>query len=166
MKKPSNWRINTILIIAIILGAAIASRLFFLQILDRKHLKAEALGQQVDFNSVTGPRGQIFCEDSQNTKGGSGSGELKSFAINKDDWIITANPSQIADKQNFADILSKNINQTKDQILTELSSSDSYAIIEKDSPPQEITKIKTLNLKGLSWQNIPDRYYPQGTMGL
>jgi len=164
MKKFANWRVNTILILVFIFGAAIVSRLFFLQILDRKLYEAQALGQQVAFNNIVGSRGQIFCENSQETKGSRGSGEVKSLAINKDSWTISANPKDIKDKQSFAEILSKNISETQDQILSELNSQDSYIILEKNLSTEDLNKIKALNLNGLSWQNVPERFYPQGEM--
>jgi len=164
MKKFSNWRINIILILIFIFGAAIISRLFFLQILERKLYGAQALGQQTAFNNVTGSRGQIFCVISQETKGSQASGEVKSLAINRDSWTISASPKDIKDKQAFADILSENINQTKEQILSELDGQDSYAVLQKDLSSAELDKIKDLNLMGLSWQNVPDRFYPQGEM--
>ena len=164
MKKFTNWRVNIILIFIFIFGAAIISRLFFLQILDRKLYESQALGQQVDFNNVTGSRGQIFCENSQETKGVYGSGEVKSLAINKDSWTISVNPKNIPDKISFADVLSKNISQSSQQILLKIDSQDSYVVIQKDLSSAELNKIKALNLKGLSWQNIPDRFYPQGQM--
>lgn len=146
------------------MGAAIISRLFFLQILERKLFQAQALGQQTEFNNVTGSRGQIFCQNSQETKGGESSGEVKSLAINKDSWTISANPSDISNKENFADVLSKNISQAKDQIISELNAQDSYVVLEKGLSSDELDKIKALNLKGMSWQNVPDRFYPQGQM--
>ncbi len=164
MKKFTNWRVNTILILIFIFGAAIISRLFFLQILDRKLYEAQALGQQVAFNNIVGSRGQIFCENSQETKGSRGSGEVKSLAINKDSWTISANPKDIKDKAAFAEALSKNIGETQDQILSELNSKDSYIILKKNLSTADLDKIKALNLNGLSWQNVPQRFYPQGEM--
>jgi cell division protein FtsI/penicillin-binding protein 2 len=164
MKKFTNWRINTVLILFFIFAAIIIGRLFFLQILERKLFQAEALGQQVSFNDVTGSRGQIFCLDSQETKGAQGSGEVKSLAINKDSWLISVNPNQVPDKTLFAETLSKNIDQTEDQILSELNSKDSYVVIKKDLSSDELSKIKSLNLTGLSWENIPERFYPQGEL--
>lgn len=148
----------------LIFGAAIVSRLFFLQILERKLYGAQALGQQVAFNNITGSRGQIFCVSSQETKGSKASGEVKSLAINKDSWTISANPKDILDQQAFADILSKSISQTPEQIIAKLNSQDSYVVIEKGLSSAELNKIKELNLKGLSWQSSSDRFYPQGTM--
>lgn len=164
MKKNVNWRIGLILFFILAFGAAIISRLFFSQILERKLYEAQALGQQVAFNNVVGSRGQIFCQNSQETKGCRGSGEVKSLAINKDSWTISANPKDISDKPAFAEALSKNIGESQDQILSELNSQDSYIVIQKDLSSEELNKIKVLNLKGLSWQNEPDRFYPQGQM--
>ena len=162
MKKFSNWRIYFILFLAFIFGAAIISRLFFLQIIEHKLFEAQALGQQVDLNDVIGLRGQIFCKSYQT--GDKNSGEVKSLAINKDSWIISANPNDVLDKPAFAEALSQIIGQTKDEIISKLDSQDSYIIIQKDLITADLDKIKALNLKGLSWQNEPQRFYPQGKM--
>ena len=164
MKKNVNWRIGLILFCVLAIGTAIISRLFFLQILERKLYEAQALGQQTNFNNIIGSRGQIFCENSQETKGSRGSGEVKSLAINKNSWTISANPKDIPDKAIFAGILSKYIDQSQDQILSELSGSNPYVIIKKDLSSEELNKIKILDLKGLSWKNEPDRFYPQEQM--
>jgi len=165
MKKNINWRIGLIIFIIFVLGVAIICRLFYLQILQRKHYESQALGQQTSFNNVVGLRGQIFCENSQETKGRKGSGEVKSMAINKDSWTISVNPRDISDKQTFAEVLSENLsNITKEQILLLINSENSYVVIKKDLSGSDLDKVKALNLKGLSWQNIPDRFYPQGEM--
>jgi len=162
MKKPSNWRTSLILILILIFGAAIISRLFFLQILEHKLFQAQALGQQVGFNNIIGSRGQIFCIASQESKGASGIGETKSLAINKDSWTISADPKEIVDKIVFSELLSENIGLTQEEILLQLDSNDSYLVIKKDLSTDDLSKIKALNLKGLFWQNNPDRFYPQG----
>ena len=121
MVTAKNWRINFVLILVLIISAAIIGRLFFLQILNRKLYEAQALGQQSGFTDITGSRGQIFCENSQQSKGSQISDQKKNLAINRDTWTIVATPSDIKDKPAFAEILSKNISQTKDQILSELT---------------------------------------------
>jgi cell division protein FtsI/penicillin-binding protein 2 len=164
MKRQANWRINIVLVIFFILGAAIFSRLFFLQILERKLLQAQALGQQTDFSNVIGSRGKIFCENSQETKGAQGSGEIRDLAMNRDSWTISVTPENILNKENFAELLSKNINLTKDQILLQLDSKNPYIVLARDLSSDNLSKIKALNLKGLSWQNEPKRFYPQGQL--
>lgn len=162
MKKFSNWRIYLIFGFVLFLWAAIISRLFFLQVLQYKLLQAQALGQQISFTTVAGPRGQIFCENSQKTKGSQGSDELKSLATNKDEWTISANTKEIENKDIFAEKLSQNIGLTKEEIFFKISGEESYAVIVKNLSSEQLEKIKLLNLSGLLWENNPVRFYPQG----
>ncbi len=164
MKKNRNLRLGIVLVLIVLFGAAIIGRLFLLQVKNRKLYEAQALGQQMSFNKIIGSRGQIFGVSSQETKGKSGSGQVKTFAINKDSWTISANPENIPDKTVFAETLSEVINQTQEQILLALDSESSYVILAKDISSTDFEKIKKLNLKGLSWQNDPERFYPQGEM--
>ena len=164
MKKFANWRINIILVIILIIGAAIIGRLFFLQILERKLYEAQALGQQTNFNDIVGSRGQIFCMSSKETKDNQSSSEIKSLAINKDNWTISVNPKDIKDKQAFSEMLSKSIDQSKEEILSKISSTDSYVVIKKDLSSEDADKIRALKLKELSFDNSPKRFYPQGEL--
>jgi len=164
MKKIGNWRLWLILFLIILFGAAITSRLFFVQVLERKLFSAQALGQQTAFNSITGSRGQIFCVSSQSTKGSAGSGEVKSLAINKDSWTISVNPNDIADKQAFAEQLSGPLGLEAQEILSDLGSQDTYVVLQKNLSSTKLEEVRALNLKGLFWQNEPDRFYPQGNM--
>lgn len=133
-----------------------------MQVLQRKLYGAQALGQQTAFNSVTGPRGQIFC--AQSKKDTPELSQLKSLAINKDSWTISVNPKDILDKHVFADKLSKSIDVPVEKIFQELSQDDSYILIKKDLSSSELEEVKSLNLEGLSWQKVSQRYYPQGQM--
>ena len=115
----------------------------------------------MSFSDISGPRGQIFCTASQKTKGAGGSDEIKSLAINKDEWIISANPKDIQDKNAFAETLSLNSGIAKQEIIRDLDSQDPYVILGKGLSSEELDKIKALNLKGLFWENSPERFYPQ-----
>jgi len=162
MKKFGNWRLNLILGFIILFGAAIISRLFFLQVLEHKHYQAQALGQQMGFSKVTGSRGQIFSAISQQTQGREGSGEVKSLAINRDSWTVYVNPEEVVDKSDLAERLNEVIDMTTEEVLSKINSEDSYIVIKKDLTSDKLNKIKTLDVAGLSWQNEPDRFYPQG----
>ena len=164
MKKSFNWRINVILALVIIIGATIISRLFFLQIIDRKMYEAQALGQQTNFNDVTGDRGQIFCMSSKETKTNINTSEIKSLAINKENWTISVNPKDITNKLAFSETLSNGIDQTKEEILSKLENGDSYVVIQRDISSTDFDKIKALKIRGLAYENVPKRYYPQGEM--
>jgi len=159
-----NWRVNFILLLIIIAGAVITSRLFFVQVVNHNLYQSQALGQQVGFSKVTGSRGQILCENSQQSKGAYNSGQTKNLATNKDSWIISAASDEISDKTAFAEALSEVIGQTKEEILAEMDGDNYYAVIKKAVSADELNKIKELNLKGLYWENNPERFYPQGEL--
>jgi cell division protein FtsI/penicillin-binding protein 2 len=162
MNNSSNWRLNLILVFVLLFAAGIVSRLFYLQILERKLFQAQALGQQTAFNSVIGQRGQIFCQNSQQEKGSKSSGVIKSLATNKDSWIVSLNLSGVDNKEEFSNILSQVLNISKDQIIIKLNGNDNYVVLEKGLSSEQLDKIKRLNLSSVSWQNDPERIYPQG----
>ena len=156
-----NWRLNIILIIVLIFGAGCIARLFYLQILNHKFYQAQALGQQAGFQEINGSRGQIFFVNSQESKGGSGTGETKSLAIDKNSFVISAMPNEIENEEIFAENLAKNISETKESVLAKLEGRTSYTIIKRGLAQEDVDKIKSLNLKGLYWERTPARYYPQ-----
>ncbi|MEK7664939.1 MAG: penicillin-binding protein 2 [Patescibacteria group bacterium] len=156
-----NWRINIILFLVFIMGAAIISRLFFLQIINHKYYQAQALGQRAGFQDVEGERGEVFLNNSQENMGNEGKGEIKSIAINKNNWNILATVKEIENKKSFAEILSKNINEPYDLILSKIEGENDYVVIKKNLPSEELDKIKLLNLRGLYWSSDQNRYYPQ-----
>src|SRR3989344_5367 len=159
-----SWRINFILVIFFVLGAAFISRLFFLQTRSHKLYQAQALGQQAGFSETQGKRGEVFFENSQESKGAQGSGKTTGLAINKEKWIVSAMPGEIENKENFSQILSQAVGEEKEFVFSKIDSPDSYVIIKKDLPVETIEKIKKINLKGLYWENSQARYYPQGNM--
>ena len=156
-----NWRPKILLFFIFILAAIIIVRLFYIQVLNRKFYSAIALGQQTGFSEVQGSRGEIFFENSKESKGVSGSGEVKSLAINKEKWTISAVPKDIKDKNSFADVLGQVIKEKKESILSKLGEADSYVVIKKDLSQDEINPLKKLKLQGLSLESTPARYYTQ-----
>jgi len=156
-----NKRLNLVLVLFFIIGAAIISRLFFLQILNHKFYQSQALGQQAGFSEIKGSRGEVFLKNSQASKGKNTAGEAIGVAINKESWLVSAMPSQIEDKGVFIKKLSEIIGESEDFISSKINSENSYVIIKKDLSSEEIDKVKNLDLKGLYWEETSERYYPQ-----
>lgn len=148
-----NWRINLVLLFIIFFGAAIISRLFYLQIIKHGFYQAQALGQQIEHKEVEGLRGEIFFKD-----------ETKSLAINKERWVVYVLPEEIEDKIQIAEILSKNLNKPQDLILSRIENKDYYTVIKNRLTEEEVGKIKNLNLEGVYLEKFPGRYYPQETL--
>ncbi len=162
--EVKGWRLKLFLSLFFIAALIIIGRLFYIQVLNHKFYRAQDLGQQTGFQEVRGIRGEVFFGNSKENHGSYGSGDSKSLAINKDRWLISIVPKKITDKNNFAEVLSKIIGESKESILSKLVKSDSYMILKKDLSDQEINSIKNLKLQDLSLENLPGRYYPQEGM--
>lgn len=161
MKKFSNWRLSFVFFLIILFGAVIVYRLFFVQILDHKQYQALALGQQVGFSSVVGQRGQIFSENSQETKGDSGSGEVKSLAVNREDWAIFIDVEKIDDRDLFLTEMTEILGLTEQEVSEKLDSRQSHIMLKNDLTDDELSRTRALDMEALSWQNSPERFYPQ-----
>lgn len=159
-----NWRLNAVLVLIVIFGAAITSRLFFLQILNHKLYMAQALGQQAGFSEVQGQRGEVFFKNSQESKGAYGTGDVKSLAINKERWIVFITPQEVKDKNILSEALGKAIGESKEFVLSKIENRDSYTIIKKDLSKETLEEVRKIKLDGIHLENITGRYYPQEKM--
>src|SRR5581483_10856878 len=158
------WRFLLLLIFFMVAAIALASRLFYLQVLNGKFYQAQALGQQVGFEQVYGRRGEIFFQDSQQSHGIASTGDTKSLAIDKDKWLISAVPKIIKDKVSAAGILASYLDQSKESLLTKLNAPTSYVVLQKDLSPQQVAGLKNVTINGVSLESSPARYYPQQQM--
>ncbi len=145
-----NWRIKVVFYFVIVLGAAIISRLFYLQVINHKFYQSQALGLQSVFQEVTGARGEIFFRDNS-----------KTLAINNNKWTVYANPTEIDDPGKVAESLASAIGETAEKILGKIESGDSYALIKSKLTEEEANNVSSLKLKGVHIEAQPGRYYPQ-----
>ncbi|MDO8486618.1 MAG: penicillin-binding protein 2 [Candidatus Staskawiczbacteria bacterium] len=159
-----SWRLNAVLTLIMIFGAAIIGRLFYIQILNHKLYQAQALGQQSGFSEVHGQRGEVLFRNSQESKGAYGTGDVKSLAINKERWAVFAIPQEVEDKDIFSELLGNAIGESKEFVFLKIENRDSYTIIKKDLSKEYIDEIKKIKLNGAYLENIEGRYYPQEEM--
>ena len=163
------WRNKIILSLFFLLAATIVCRLIYLQVIQGKFYKSQALGQQAGFKEIKGERGEVFFGNSRESHGNIASLQINNLAINEDRWLISAVPLLIKNKIEFADILSKELKKilgadqetTKEFILSKLEKSNSYVILKKDLSVNDVSVLIELKLEGLSLEASPGRYYPQ-----
>lgn len=155
-------RINLILILIILFGAAIIGKLFFIQILHYEYWKALAQGQQKFFAQIQGDRGEIFLQDKE--------GNLYTLASNKNWELVYISPEEITSKGEdsieTARALSQILNLDEDLILEKIKKSDSslYELIKNKLTQEEIDLLKKINLPGVYLGSETLRYYPQETL--
>lgn len=159
-----DWRINLILVLFFFFGAAITGRLFYLQILNHKFYRSQALGQQAGFSETQGKRGQIYFQNSQESKGAQGSGAIKSLAINKDAWTLSVIPENISDKKIFSEQIGKIIGESESWVMSKVENKQGYVIIKKKLSDKELEQLKKADLKGMRLETATARYYPQNEL--
>jgi len=155
-------RINLILILIILFGAAIIGKLFFIQILHYEYWKALAQGQQKFFAQIQGERGEIFLQ-------GKKEGNLYTLASNKNWELVYISPEEITakgqDPTKTAKALGQVLNLDEELILEKIKKSDSlYALLKNKLTQGEIELLKKLNLSGIYLGSETLRYYPQETL--
>lgn len=151
-----NWRINLILVFVIFFGAAIISRLVYLQIFQGDLFKALARGQQEMLGPVTGSRGEIFLKDKDG---------LVLLATNKTWRFSYLSPKEIVDVEGTVEKLKEVLNLDKDFILEKINRKESlFEVIKRRLTPEEVQKLKKLNLPGVYLGEELLREYPQKTL--
>ena len=163
MQKRS-WRLIILIAIFLLMAASLMGRLFYLQIISHKYYSALALGQQTGFNEIKGSRGEVFLQNSQDSKGAQSSGEIKSLAINKEVWTLGASVQNIKDKEAFAEAVGAITNTLPAVILEKISNTENYVVLKKEVTPTEVVGLRALAVGGIDLQSSLARYYPQESL--
>ncbi|NMC35732.1 penicillin-binding protein 2 [Candidatus Beckwithbacteria bacterium] len=176
----SSFRISILVVIFIVTGLIIISRLFHWQIIAASQLAALAASQRQSVAELPPVRGNILASDGF------------PLAINKEGYLLYANPQELKQdpkilSQMLAPLLASNLDEVK--IATDASSediekiqknllSDTQDFIDRQLSQENLvwvllkrkisqkTKeaIDHLNIKGLAYEPEPIRSYPEASM--
>ena len=147
-----NWRVNLILVFIVLFGAALISRLVFIQIINGDLNKALAQGQQKIFNIVKGERGNIFFNN----------GEI--LATNIKGIYVFISPTEIKEKARTIRELSAILNIDEQKILEKVQKDTFFEKIKEDITEEQRNLIDKLNIKGVYCEEALFRNYPQKNM--
>lgn len=147
-----NWRINFILILIILFGATIISRLIYLQIFNYQLYRALAQGQQEIFKTTQGERGEIFFKDGQ------------ILATNFNGQYLFISPREIEEKETTAKALSEILDLDEDSILVKTKENNLFEIIKRKLTEEELESLRKLNLAGVYLGSEIRRDYPQKSL--
>lgn len=151
MKK---WRIFLVVFIFFLGGAAITSRLIYIQIMQYGYYRALARGQESSYASMTGERGRIFL------KGG------EPLAINAKEKYVSFNTKKIAeiDRESVIKKISPIIKKSEKDILEIIKSGNEVVELKAGLSDEEYNELKNLNIDGIDLNERLVRQYPQDTM--
>jgi cell division protein FtsI (penicillin-binding protein 3) len=135
--------------VAFLWMGAVFGRLTYLQLYRHSEYLSRAMRQQQRTIEITPERGTIFDRN----------GKPLAMSIPVDSAFAV--PSEIADENLAARLLSGVINKPQEEIEARFESSRSFAWIARKLPPEKADAISKLNLKGIYLQKENQRFYPK-----
>lgn len=163
-KKEANNQLRMAAVLTLLGALIIISRLFVLQVVERKYYSALALNNHEIYKQLYPRRGSVFMQDIRD--------KTKEYpaAVNRQYYLLYAVPRDIAPDQisSTTDFLAGILNFTPEEkniLLAKLSkSADPYEPIAKKVSEDIKNQIQSANLLGISMAGQEFRYYPEGKL--
>lgn len=157
MRSDFIFRIRLISGVIVFVALILMGRLYFIQIMHGAELSDRADHQYVRLNQNLFDRGGIFFEDKE--------GRLVSAATLKTGFIISINPSILTDPAEVYQKLSNIIPIESDVFFLRAGKTeDPYEEVAKRISSDDVEKIESLGIKGVSIHKERWRYYPGGEL--
>jgi cell division protein FtsI (penicillin-binding protein 3) len=135
--------------LALMWMVAVLARLGYLQLFRHSDYMARALRQQQRVIEITPKRGSIYDR------------KMHPLAMSTPVDSAFAVPSEIADEQLAARLLSGVLGMPPEVLETKLGSSRTFVWIARKLPPEKAEAVAALNLKGIYFQKENQRIYPK-----
>lgn len=153
------WRIYSLVILAILISLVILGRLYFLQISSGDSFRAIAENQHKVFEILSPKRGEIYLRE--------GNGDLYPLAINRDLQMAYLVSKEVKDSERgdliekVSSILSLDESFVKDKISDPESM---FEILKHRLSNDEFSQLKELNYSGIHFFPESVRFYPSGEL--
>jgi cell division protein FtsI (penicillin-binding protein 3) len=159
--KPSALRhgSRSRILAAVILGIAaiFVIRLFYLQVIQHGHYVALAQEEQVDRSKIPAKRGEIYAM--------SGNSPVK-MVLNETVYTVFVDPSVISEPNKVVDVMKQvaggNVRDNFEALVKKVETR--YQVIAYKVTRLQAEKIKDAGLKGIGFQAVSQRVYPEETL--
>lgn len=154
-KKGSRSKILAILTLSIM--AIFVMRLFYLQIIQHEHYIAQANKEQMKQLVIPAKRGEIYALDS---------GKPVKIVLNENVYTVFADPKVVEEPQKIIETVRRVAGGNARANLEELlSKKDSrYQILATKVSRKQAEMMKEAELRGLGFQQVSQRVYPEGQL--
>lgn len=150
------WRTYVLLACLILLGAALAGRLSYVQVFHHGFYKALAQGQQTFPYVAKGERGNIFVQNKQ--------GDLHTLATHDTATLVFATPPEVENPQKAAKTLADILAIEESFIQEQFSHTESlFELLKRKLSQEEEEAIVKASLPGIYLKEESVRRYPQET---
>ncbi len=147
-RSPSTRLLIVAAVLALWTGASLV-RLAYLQVFRYADFLARAEHQQQHIVEISPKRADILDRN------------LHALALSAAVNSCFAVPQEISDPQMVAKLLAGVLQTSSDDIEAKLASSRSFVWIARKLPPETVTRIEALNLRGVYFQTEDQRFYPK-----
>lgn len=147
--QKSRWRIQLFFFLFILIAAAIAAKLYYLQIIKGDYYQALAMGQQTTFEEDQGLRGDIYL-----------AGNDLPLTQSKTRNILYVFPGKLetnyfqSESQKFAQVFL----EPPENWLALFNKGEA---IKREPTEEQVSQIKELKLNSIILDKVRGRYYPQ-----
>lgn len=148
-QRNARLRWLTIWVLAAVWMVAIVARLTYLQLFQYSDYLARAQRQQQRVFEISPKRGTIF-----DRKG-------RELAVSLPMDSVFADPAEISDASMVAELLSRVLGGSADDIETKIRAAHTPVRLAKKLSPETVQRIDDMNLKGVFFEKENRRVYPQ-----
>lgn len=160
-KDGSGRRLTVVAVVFCLVGAAIAVRLFMLQVVSYPFYSSLAANSHDVLERLTPVRGNILIRDSD--------GNLYPVATNRDTYQVYAEPRNVKDPQKAAELLAPMLVMDQNELQSKLTGNGLYAPLTKgvseDLKRQLVAVMDKDGVTGIQMSREPARVYPEAGMG-
>lgn len=147
-----SWRYRFTFFILVVFFVAVVGRLFYWQILKSSELSALARDQSSGIIKLLPERGEIKTSDGF------------PIAANKLSYLVFANPKEVKDKKNVANLLSSILDVNEASISSKLSKDLFWVSLKSSIDVSTKEQIDDLKLSGIGFEEGFNRFYPEASM--
>ena len=154
--KPDRSRLErrrlTVVVLCFLWFGFIAARLYYFQVIKYVDLLGRAQRQQQHTIEVAPERGVIYDR------------QMNPLAMSLDVDSVFAVPSELTEPQMVASLLAPVLKVDEDELRNRFLTMHSFCWVKRRVTPQEATRVRDLNLKGVYFQRETKRFYPKGDL--
>lgn len=152
-------RILLLRTVTVVVTVLVVARFFQLSVIDHQKALAEAKNQYGIKQVIEAKRGEIAMQD---IKGGPD----YPVALNIDSFMVVADPFLIHEPMTMVKLLAEPLEMPESELFPKLTDKHKrFVILKKRLVKEKAEAVEKLNLKGVTVQTVPVRYYPESTLG-
>lgn len=155
----SSWRLHALLLLFILLGSLVVAKLFYWQVIKSDQLKVIAKSQYFHQEEIPAKRGQIISSDDFPL-----AGSKPLYLLYTETKQLSQDINEISSK--LAEILQpEDFISKRNELREKLSVKEAVWLpMARDLNQKQKKEIEKLQIKGLGFEEIDKRYYPEGSM--